>query len=269
MISQQIALFDPLIGQFCGGSLIAHDIVLTAAHCKPETYQTVQIGRYNFYDHDEQFEEIEICEIVEHPKSDNFSFAYDFSLLRLCRESTFSKQGIVNTIAVNDQISIPFNNETLTVSGWGINEYYERSEVLQEVQVKAISSIDCQLMYDTLNSTYYNEDALLNVTSDDDSLVNITAEDLLTTITDDMMCAGVLDSGKDACQGDSGGPLIVAGTTPNNHVLVGVVSWGYGCGAPGIPGVYSRVSLVADWIASAGCRLSRSKECGIKTSSLK
>ena len=62
-----------------------------------------------------------------------------------------------------------------------------------------------------------------------------------------MICAGYQGvGGKDACQGDSGGPLI--GNSNGNPVLVGVVSWGKGCGEKQYPGVYTRVTPILDWI---------------------
>ena len=54
---------------------------------------------------------------------------------------------------------------------------------------------------------------------------------------------------KDTCNGDSGGPMTVA--RGKERVLVGLVSWGKGCAQAGIPGVYTRVSAFADWIATA------------------
>jgi secreted trypsin-like serine protease len=58
------------------------------------------------------------------------------------------------------------------------------------------------------------------------------------------ICAG--DSAKDSCQGDSGGPL--SGYPSSGVLLIGIVSFGYGCGREGFPGVYTRVSAFADWI---------------------
>lgn len=65
----------------------------------------------------------------------------------------------------------------------------------------------------------------------------------MAAITPEMICAGAIDPARDACQGDSGGPLVA-----NKH-LVGIVSWGEGCGHNIYPGVYTRVSEYSDWIS--------------------
>jgi hypothetical protein len=84
---------------------------------------------------------------------------YDLSMLWLCHELTLSKHGRVKAITLNDQISMTFNNKTLMVSGWGVNEYYRSSPILQEVQVDVISNINCHDMAAT--STNFTKDNLL------------------------------------------------------------------------------------------------------------
>merc|ERR1739838_121790 len=78
------------------------------------------------------------------------------------------------------------------------------------------------------------------------------------TITDNMICAGTKEGGKDSCQGDSGGPLVYhIGPSEHNNgkahgpfhwVQTGVVSFGRGCALPDVPGVYARVSQFQKWI---------------------
>nr|XP_032821694.1 trypsin-like [Petromyzon marinus] len=63
-------------------------------------------------------------------------------------------------------------------------------------------------------------------------------------ITNNMICLGYLEGGKDSCQNDSGGPVVC------NGQLQGIVSWGRGCALPNYPGVYTKVCNYNSWIAS-------------------
>jgi secreted trypsin-like serine protease len=62
------------------------------------------------------------------------------------------------------------------------------------------------------------------------------------------LCAGRPDGAVDACDGDSGGPL-VGRRADGRPVLVGIVSFGEGCGEPEFPGVYTRVGRHRAWVA--------------------
>uniref|UniRef100_A0A8C8S9U2 trypsin n=1 Tax=Pelusios castaneus TaxID=367368 RepID=A0A8C8S9U2_9SAUR len=61
-------------------------------------------------------------------------------------------------------------------------------------------------------------------------------------ITNNMLCIGYVEGGKDACQGDSGGPAVC------NGELHGIVSWGIGCAQEGYPGVYTKLCKYVSWI---------------------
>lgn len=62
------------------------------------------------------------------------------------------------------------------------------------------------------------------------------------------VCALGLDD-TDSCQGDSGGPLVYY--TRRGPRLVGIVSFGPGCGLSGTPGVYTDVAYYRGWILGA------------------
>ena len=108
----------------------------------------------------------------------------------------------------------------LTVAGWGTTtEGGQPSDVPLRVRVPIVTNAQCNDAYGT------------------------------GSIAAGMVCAGFPDGQRDSCQGDSGGPLF--GVDSNGqYVLVGVVSWGFGCARPGYPGVYTRVSAYKIWICA-------------------
>jgi secreted trypsin-like serine protease len=95
---------------------------------------------------------------------------------------------------------------------------------------------------------------LSNADCDDSSgTINGWQDSYNGQITNNMLCPR--DDGEDLCQGDSGVPLVVPGNSPDGSqdVQIGIVSWGARCASKDIPGVYSRVSRVNDWIVQEIC----------------
>mmetsp|Transcript_30119 Transcript_30119/g.45445 ORF Transcript_30119/g.45445 Transcript_30119/m.45445 type:complete len:445 (-) Transcript_30119:239-1573(-) len=211
----------------CGGSLIANDIVLSAAHCY-SAFRKVELGRYNIDDEDEEFESYSVREKVRHPLygSNSGSESFDLMLIKLDGVSSLP------SVRLNDDAGAPnVDGASLVVAGWGDVDprayVQELADELREVEVKYVPNDECAEAYGS------------------------------NLITDDMMCAADID--EDSCQGDSGGPLIVhayGDDDPSNDVQVGVVSWGTGCADPNYPGVYARVGEEYDWIVQNLCALS-------------
>lgn len=68
-------------------------------------------------------------------------------------------------------------------------------------------------------------------------------------IDDSQYCAHDPIGNQDSCQGDSGGPLQTIRSYAKLPKVVGIVSFGIGCGH-GLPGIYTRVAHYVDWIGS-------------------
>jgi len=62
------------------------------------------------------------------------------------------------------------------------------------------------------------------------------------SITENQICAGVPGGVSSPCPGDTGGPLVLG------CQLVGIVSWGVGCGVGMSPVVYSNVATLKSFI---------------------
>merc|ERR1712002_893069 len=195
---------------WCGGTLISDRHILTAAHCTAgETPGRIQILLGEHRTNDDDFTRVDVSQINDDP---NYSFPNsDFSILTLTEPVTFSSK--VRPACLPATTDKTYAGELATVTGWGtLSSGGNQPTVLMEVDVTVTTNEVCNNVYGGINDLH--------------------------------ICA--MDSGKDSCQGDSGGPLVVKEN--DRWTLIGVVSFGYGCAQPDIPGVYARVTQRMDWI---------------------
>ncbi|KAI8123967.1 Trypsin alpha-4 [Lucilia cuprina] len=196
----------------CGGSIYSSNIIVTAAHCLQSVTASVLKVRAGstFWSHGGVL--IKVAAFKNHEGYSSRTMVNDIAVIRL--DSSLTMSSTIRPISL--ATVAPPTGAAAVVSGWGTTRSggYGLPAELRYVDVEMLSTSACA------SSTYgYGSE-----------------------IQPTMICAYTV--GKDACQGDSGGPLVSGG------LLVGVVSWGYGCAFANYPGVYSDVAVLRSWVVN-------------------
>ncbi|MFF1397882.1 serine protease [Streptomyces sp. NPDC058287] len=202
-------------GQFCGGVVVGRSTVMTAAHClSPEVLGTalravgdlkVIAGRDDL--RTDSGAEIAVRRTWVNPDYDPETNSGDVAVVTL--KAPLPEGYVIPMAGAGD--SAYAAGTAAAVYGWGdTTGAGDYANTLRAGDVQVLGDSACKAAYPGSSEG--------------------------TFLARTMLCAGMSHGGRDACQGDSGGPLVANGR------LIGLVSWGNGCGRPGSPGVYARVS---------------------------
>lgn len=173
-----------------------------------------QVGRTSLSEGD--YEEFRVTHVLTHPGYNPLTEDLDVALLKLDRPVPGAQPASLIATETPEMLEAFLSGLELSVMGFGRTAERGRlSKALLAGAVQLVPRAQCN-----------------------------GADSYGGQVTPNMLCAQ--GDGVDACDGDSGGPLVLR--RGGRHFLVGVVSWGIGCGGPNYPGVYVDANAVRPWV---------------------
>ena len=200
---------------FCGGALIAPDVVITAGHCNGAglpvmmggggddsttvSYSVVvgkhDISLFSSNANDDIGEILSVRSEIRHPNYNPETVDNDFNLVFL--SDSVSRQTTSVYLRLNNDNSLPYVGSPLTVVGWGDTnadvDITTTSNVLMETVVYSMSNEVCEQSSGFVDASSSSSSA---TTGWEDGGKVLTG--LMGGITENMMCAA--QAGTDACQ---------------------------------------------------------------------
>ncbi|BET02578.1 kallikrein B, plasma (Fletcher factor) 1 [Nesidiocoris tenuis] len=245
---------------FCGGCLLTLSSILTACHCVGSfsrndndlTVEYVKLASPSYYeiyaghtDIKTSSDDLQIRrarKFVEHPKCAKFQGIMEWDFAIIVTKSPFELNKKVHPIKLYSMDKKSFDERIAKINdrsfcwvmGWGKTDVHPdsppTSRYLKYAAMKIIPLDKCR--------------ELLSIKS-----ILFSAYDFQDRA---QMCALGVNGSESDCTGDSGGPFVCDGEA------VGTVSYGFDCGKPDEPAVYTKLSDFVEWYGSIKDAVERS-----------